>query len=156
VGGILSAGPERLEAAVRAGIPQVVSVGALDMVNFHGMDSVPEQFRGRKLHRHNENVTLMRTTPAECRLLGRAIGAKLDASKGPARILFPLRGISAIDREGQPFDDPAARAELRAGLLESHGSVPLVELDLHINDPAFGERCANELLALMRLAASRT
>ncbi len=154
VGGVLSAGPDRLTAAGRAGIPQVVSVGALDMVNFHGIDSVPERFRGRKLYRHNENVTLMRTTPGECRLLGRAIGSKLCAWNGPARILFPLRGLSAIDRAGQPFDDPAARAELLAGLRESHGAVPLVELDLHINDLAFAEACARELLALMQVAAS--
>jgi uncharacterized protein (UPF0261 family) len=152
VGGVLSAGPDRLTAAARAGVPQVVSVGALDMVNFHGIDSVPERFRGRKLYRHNEHVTLMRTTPAECRLLGRAIGAKLAAHDSPAQILFPLRGISAIDRAGQPFDDPAARAELLAGLRESHGAVPLVELDLHINDPAFAERCASELLACMHRA----
>jgi uncharacterized protein (UPF0261 family) len=157
VGGFLSAGPERLTAAGKAGIPQVVSVGALDMVNFHGMQSVPEQFRGRKLYRHNDNVTLMRTTPAECRALGREIGTKLAAVRGPAAILFPRRGISAIDREGQPFDDPAARLELLAGLRETHGAVPLHELDLHINDPAFAERCATELLALMRIpAVSRT
>ena len=150
VGGVLSAGPERLTAAARAGVPQVVSVGALDMVNFHGIESVPERFRGRKLYSHNANVTLMRTTPAECRELGRVIGAKLRASNGPAQILFPLRGISAIDRAGQPFDDPEARAQLLAGLRETHGSVPLVELDLHINDPAFAEACAHELLARMR------
>jgi uncharacterized protein (UPF0261 family) len=153
VGGVLSAGPERLTAAGRAGIPQVVSVGALDMVNFHGLQSVPERFRGRKLHVHNEHVTLMRTTPAECRELGRAIGAKLAAARGEGTILFPLRGVSALDREGQPFDDPAARAELLAGLRETHGAVPLVELDLHINDSAFAERCAIELLARMHRTA---
>ena len=153
VGGFLSAGPERLTAAGKAGIPQVVSVGALDMVNFHGMQSVPEKFRERKLYRHNENVTLMRTTPAECRELGRVIGRKLAAAKGEAILMFPRRGISAIDREGQPFYDPAARAELFQGLRESHGSVPLVELDLHINDPAFADASANELLVRMRRSA---
>src|SRR6185436_15089917 len=154
VGGFLSAGPERLTAAGRAGIPQVVSVGALDMVNFHGRESVPEKFRGRQLYRHNEHVTLMRTTPAECRELGRTIGRKLAAARGEAAILFPRRGVSALDREGQPFYDPAARAELFQGLSESHAAVPLVDLDLHINDPAFGEACANELLARMRRTAS--
>jgi uncharacterized protein (UPF0261 family) len=151
VGGFLTAGPDRLTAAGAAGIPQVVSVGALDMVNFHGMDSVPEHFRGRTLYRHNANVTLMRTTPAECRELGRAIGTKLAQARGDALILFPLHGVSAIDRAGQPFDDPAARAELLRGLHETRGRVPLVELDLHLNDAAFADRAADELLA--RIAA---
>ncbi len=151
VGGFLSAGPERLCAAGRAGLPQVVSVGALDMVNFHGPESVPERFRGRLFYRHNANVTLMRTTPSECRALGRTIGAKLAAARGPCALLFPLRGVSALDRAGQPFDDPAARRELLEGLRETRGSVPLLELDQHINDPAFAEACAHELLA--RLAS---
>lgn len=150
VGGFLSAGPERMTAAGRRGIPQVVSVGALDMVNFHGMESVPEHFRGRTLYRHNANVTLMRTTPEECLALGREIGRKVAQSRGPATILFPLRGVSAIDREGQPFDDPAARAELLRGLRETHAHVPLVELDLHVNDDAFADRAADELLSQLR------
>lgn len=150
VGGFLSAGPERLTAAARAGVPQVVSVGALDMVNFHGLDSVPAQFRERQLYKHNANVTLMRTTPDECLALGREIGRKLNASRGAVRILFPKRGVSALDREGQPFDDPAARAALLEGLRETHARVPLVELDLHINDAAFAEACANSLLELLR------
>jgi len=150
VGGFLSAGPDRLTAAGLHGIPQVVSVGALDMVNFHGIDSVPERFRGRTLYRHNANVTLMRTTSEECLELGREIGRKLAAARGPASILFPLRGVSAIDREGQPFDDPAARAEILRGLREMRGEVPLIELDLHVNDPAFADRAADELLAHLR------
>jgi uncharacterized protein (UPF0261 family) len=148
-GGYLSAGPERLTAAGRRGIPQVVSAGALDMVNFHGMDSVPERYRARKLYRHNANVTLMRTTADECLALGREIGRKLAQAKGPARILFPRRGVSAIDREGQPFDDPAAREALLCGLRETHGSVPLDELDLHVNDPAFADAAAQALLAML-------
>jgi len=154
VGGFLSAGPERLTAAGKAGIPQVVSVGALDMVNFHGLATVPEAFRGRRLHRHNENVTLMRTSAAECRELGRMIGAKLAGAKGEAAILFPRRGVSDLDREGMPFYDPTARTELFQGLSESHAAVPLLALDLHINDPAFAEACANELLARMRRSSS--
>jgi len=150
VGGVLTAGPERLTAAGARGIPQVVSVGALDMVNFHAFESVPERFRGRKLYRHNANVTLMRTTSEECLELGREIGRKLATARGPATILFPARGVSAIDREGQPFDDPAARAELLRGLRETHGSVPLIELDQHVNDAAFADRAADELLAHMR------
>lgn len=154
VGGFLTAGPDRLTAAGSRGVPQVVSVGALDMVNFHGIDSVPERFRGRTLYRHNANVTLMRTTPDECRALGREIGAKLAAARGPAAILFPARGVSAIDRVGQPFDDPAARAELLRGLRETKRDVPLVELDLHVNDEAFADCAADELLARMSARAN--
>jgi uncharacterized protein (UPF0261 family) len=150
VGGFLTAGPERLTAAGRAGIPQVVSVGALDMVNFHGLDSVPEKFRGRQLYKHNANVTLMRTTPEENLALGREIGRKLASARGAARILFPQRGVSAIDRDGQPFDDRAAREALLRGLRESQDRVPLVELDLHINDAAFAEAAANALIEMLR------
>jgi uncharacterized protein (UPF0261 family) len=153
VGGFLTAGPTRLTAAGRAGVPQVVSVGALDMVNFHGLDSVPERYRGRKLYRHNANVTLMRTTPEECLALGREIGRKLAAARGPAAILFPKRGVSAIDREGQPFDDPAAREALLAGLRETHGRVPLADLDLHVNDAAFADAAASRLIEMMRAPA---
>ena len=116
-------------------------------------DSVPERFRGRTLYRHNANVTLMRTTSDECLELGRTIGRKLAAARGPALILFPSRGVSAIDRAGQPFDDPAAREALRRGLEETRGAVPLVELDLHLNDEAFADRAADELLARMSTRA---
>lgn len=146
VGGVLSAGPTRLTAAAERGVPQVVSVGALDMVNFHAFDSVPAEFRARTLYRHNANVTLMRTTAPECRELGREIGRKVSASRGPAVVLFPLRGVSAIDRAGQPFDDPAARAALLAGLRETLQGVELVELDCHINDPEFAAEAVGRLL----------
>ena len=155
VGGVLSAGPERLSAAARAGIPQVVSVGALDMVNFLGFDTVPARFAGRKFHRHNANVTLMRTTAEENSALGRELATKVAQSKGPARILLPLRGVSAIDRAGQSFDDPAARAALYTAIRAHAGSVPVRELDLHINDAAFAEALAGELLALLRVTAQR-
>jgi uncharacterized protein (UPF0261 family) len=149
VGGVLSAGPDRLRAAGRRGVPQVISVGATDMVNFHGADSVPERFRARRLYRHNEHVTLMRTTPEECAAIGRDLGAKAAAARGPVRILLPGRGVSAIDRAGEPFDDPAARAALFAGVRSAAGAVPVEELDLHINDPAFAEALARALLALL-------
>jgi uncharacterized protein (UPF0261 family) len=154
VGGFLTAGPERLTAAARAGVPQVVSVGALDMVNFHGLDSVPAKFAGRTLYKHNANVTLMRTTPEECRELGREIGRKLFAASARAAIYFPRRGVSAIDREGQPFDSPAAREALLAGLEETRGATPLVALDAHINDPEFATAAAERLLALMAAKAA--
>ena len=149
VGGVLSAGPDRLAAAARAGVPQVVSVGALDMVNFHGLASVPERFRGRRLHAHNANVTLMRTTSEECAALGRELGAKVAAARGPAEILLPARGVSALDREGAAFDDPAARRALHDAVRVHAGAAPVRELDLHINDEAFALEAARTLLRLM-------
>ena len=149
VGGVLSAGPERLTAAGKRGIPQVVSAGALDMVNFHGIDTVPVAFRNRTLYRHNANVTLMRTTAGECAELGRILGRKVAAARGPTCFLFPTKGVSGIDRAGQPFDDPAARAALLAGLKETHGQVPLDVREEHINDASFAEAAARELLRMM-------
>ena len=149
VGGVLSAGADRLTAAGERGIPQVVSVGALDMVNFHGIDTVPERCRGRKLHRHHEHVTLMRTTADENAKLGAEIGRKLSAARGKVTVVLPRGGVSAIDREGQPFDDPAARRALFAAIRENSSGPRLVELDAHINDPAFAERAAQEMLALL-------
>jgi uncharacterized protein (UPF0261 family) len=149
VGGVLSAGATRLTAAGRRGIPQVVSVGATDMVNFHGVTTVPDHFRRRTLYAHNENVTLMRTTPDESSAIGAELAAKVAASTGPARILLPARGVSAIDRAGQPFDDPAARAALFAAVRAHAGPVPVEELDLHVNDPEFAEALARALLAML-------
>jgi uncharacterized protein (UPF0261 family) len=147
VGGVLSAGPERLEAAGRSGIPQVVSLGALDMVNFGARDTVPPQFRHRNLYVHNPSVTLMRTTPEECAELGRRIARKLTAARGPVSVFVPLRGVSMIDAEGQPFHDPAADAALfdalRAGLDGS--PVELVELDHNVNDEEFAIAMADRL-----------
>lgn len=147
-GGMLGAGPERLDGAVRAAIPQVVSVGALDMVNFGPRDTVPERFRGRRLHVHNPSVTLMRTTPAECAELGRILAEKLNGATAPVTLLLPLRGVSALDREGQPFFDPEADAALFDAIRAHVGpAVTLVELDLHINDPDFADAVAGRLLA---------
>jgi uncharacterized protein (UPF0261 family) len=154
VGGVLSAGPTRLTAAGEAGVPQVVSVGALDMVNFHAFDTVPAQFQGRKLHRHNANVTLMRTTVEENQALGREIGRKVAAARAPAVILLPLRGVSAIDKAGQPFEDVAARRALFASIKESCGRVPCHERDEHLNDASFAEAAARTLLELLQRKAS--
>jgi uncharacterized protein (UPF0261 family) len=146
VGGVLSAGPHRLEAAGRLGLPQVVSLGALDMVNFGPRDTVPERFAGRNLYVHNPTVTLMRTTPEECAELGRRVAAKLSAATGPVALYVPLRGISAISGEGGPFADPAADEALfsavRAGLAPH---VELHELDAQINDPSFAQAVAARL-----------
>jgi uncharacterized protein (UPF0261 family) len=149
VGGVLSAGPARLTAATRAGIPQVVSVGALDMVNFGPRSTVPEKFAQRKFHEHNANITLMRTTPAENASLGAEIGRKLAPAGDQAEILLPARGVSALDQQGQPFDDPLARRELFDSIKSHCGSVPCREVELHINDPEFARLAAETLLARM-------
>lgn len=151
VGGVLSAGPHRLSAAGRKGIPQVVSVGALDMVNFGGPDTVPEAFRDRVLYRHNPSVTLMRTSPDECREIGARIAGQLGAATGPTVLVLPLRGVSMIDAEGEPFHDPEADQALFSALrshLPSH--VQVVEVDAHINDPPFADALASEMLRLLR------
>ena len=153
VGGVLSAGPHRLEAAGRRGVPQVVSVGALDMVNFGPRETVPDQFATRQFHVHNPTVTLMRTTAAECETLGRILAQKVSQTKGPAEILFPASGVSAIDRAGQSFDDPQAREALLRGLTSVSSSVPVRRIDAHINDPAFAKTAAERLLALMQQRA---
>jgi uncharacterized protein (UPF0261 family) len=147
VGGVLSAGPERLEAAGRRGVPQVVSCGALDMVNFGPLETVPEKFRSRNLYVHNESVTLMRTTAEESAQLGEILAAKLNGSTGPVTLLLPLRGLSMLDREGQPFFDPAANAALFDALRSHAGpGVELVELDCHLNDPEFADALADRFL----------
>jgi uncharacterized protein (UPF0261 family) len=149
VGGILSAGPERLDAAGAAGIPQVVSLGALDMVNFGPRETVPERFAHRNLYAHAPTVTLMRTTPEECAELGRRIGRKLAAAKGPTVLFVPLAGLSAIGVEGQPFHDAFADEALRAGLRETLGSVETHEINTDINDPEFATAMANRLHELI-------
>ena len=150
VGGVLSAGPDRLTAAGEAGIPQVVSCGALDMVNFRAMHTVPEPFRDRNLYRHNPNVTLMRTTAGECREIGRRIAENLNKTTGPTVLMLPLKGVSMLDREGEPFHDPEADAALFDALRRHiRPPVELVELDLHINDTAFADAVFERLIALM-------
>jgi uncharacterized protein (UPF0261 family) len=156
VGGILSAGPDRLTAAARCGVPHVVSVGATDMVNFGPPDTVPEEFKNRKFYQHNPTVTLMRTTVDENAKLGEEIGRKVAASKGPAALMLPLNGVSAIDRSGQAFDDPAAREALYDGIRKNHGHVELVEMQHHINDTEFAEAAAQRLLQLMRQKGEAT
>ncbi len=152
VGGILSAGPDRLEAAIRRGIPQVVSVGALDMVNFGPRATVPERFSGRLFHQHNPSVTLMRTTPAENAEIGRRMGAILARSTAETVVLLPLLGVSALDAPGQPFHDPEADAALFGALrdaLEGAARVSVLDLDDHINDARFADFAAESLRPLI-------
>ena len=151
-GGVMSAGPRRLEAAGRKGIPQVVCPGAIDMVNFGPLDSVPEKYRVRRLYVHNTNVTLMRTTPEECAELGRMTAQKLNSALGDVVFLMPLRGVSAIDAEGMPFWWPeAARAYLDALKSALHPRIRLMEVDAHINDESFSRAAAAALLELLKM-----
>jgi uncharacterized protein (UPF0261 family) len=150
VGGVLSAGRDRLTAAGLRGVPQVISLGALDMVNFGPPETVPEKFRGRRFYQHNPTVTLMRTTPEENDRLGKEIAQKASAARGPTAVLVPLRGVSAIDKEGQPFWWPEADQALFQSLRAWMGpNVRLLEVDRHINDPEFADLTARTLLELM-------
>jgi uncharacterized protein (UPF0261 family)/ABC-type branched-subunit amino acid transport system ATPase component len=152
-GGVLSAGPTRLDVFARHALPYVGSCGALDMVNFGAWDTVPERFRGRMLYRHNPTVTLMRTTVEECRAIGLFLADKLNAMTGPVRFLIPEGGVSSIDKAGQPFHEPEADRALFAALEErfrAGADRRLVRLPLHINDEAF----ADALVAAWREIAS--
>ena len=147
VGGVLSAGPTRLEAAAKAGIPAIVTPGCLDMVNFHGPGTVPEKFKGRTFYQHNPQVTLMRTTPEECAELGKIIAQKVNTSKGPVTVLIPKKAISVISAAGQKFHDPAADKALFDAIKSNlRKDIEMIEMDCAINDAAFAEACANALL----------
>ncbi|RLS28713.1 MAG: UPF0261 family protein [Planctomycetota bacterium] len=148
VGGILGAGPKRLDAAATRGIPAVIAPGCLDMVNFGAPETVPEKFRDRRFYQHNAQVTLMRTTPEECQDLGKILAEKVNRSTGPATVLLPLKGISMISVAGQPFYDAAADDALFSSIRTFvKVGIPLVELDCAINDPRFAEACVGRLLA---------
>lgn len=151
VGGVLNAGPDRLTAAGKNGIPQVVSVGALDMVNFGPMDTVPAQFKDRNLYKHNPTVTLMRTTADELKSIGHEIASRLADAAGKTTLILPLKGVSMIDVEGQPFYDAEADKALFDTLrTELEGSnVEIVELDTDINDKEFAVAAAKKLISLL-------
>ncbi|MBI2156292.1 MAG: Tm-1-like ATP-binding domain-containing protein [Candidatus Rokubacteria bacterium] len=139
-GGHRSAGPGRLEAAGRRGLPQVIAPGALDMVNFGPPDTVPVAYAGRCLHRHNAGTTLMRTTPPENARLGEWMAEKLNRATGPTGVVVPTRGFSAYDVAGGPFFDPVADAAFVTGLKAAlRPGIPLRAVDAHLNDPAFAE-----------------
>jgi uncharacterized protein (UPF0261 family) len=146
---VLSAGPQRLDVFETSGIPYVGSVGALDMVNFWALDTVPSTFASRRLHSHNTQVTLMRTTPDENARLGAWIAAKLNRMAGPVRFLLPLGGVSALDAPGQPFWDPQADATLFDALrrdVRQTDSRRLVDVHAHINHPTFAAEAVRQLL----------
>jgi uncharacterized protein (UPF0261 family) len=147
VGGILSAGPTRLEAAARHGVPAIVTPGCLDMVNFGPPETVPTKFQGRNFYQHNPQVTLMRTTPEECWQLGKILAQKLSQSSGPVTVLIPWKAISVISAPGQKFHDPAADKTLFEGLKSSlRKDIEVIEMDCAINDPPFAEACVKALL----------
>lgn len=150
VGGVLAAGPERLEAAARHGVPAVVAPGCLDMVNFWAPPTVPPTFANRRFYPHNANVTLMRTTPDECRQLGAILAEKLNLSQGPVRVLLPLQGWSMIDSPGGPFWWPEANEAFRATIKQHlRADIPVLEFDVNVNDPLFARNAAENLLELI-------
>jgi uncharacterized protein (UPF0261 family) len=151
MGGVMSAGPDRLGAIARMGIPYVGSLGALDMVNFGAMDTVPEKYKGRKLHVHNSNVTLMRTTPEENAQMGRWIGEKLNQCTGKVRFLIPEGGVSAIDVPGGAFYDPEADKALFDSLeaaVKKDENRQVIRLPHNINDAAFASALAEQFKAI--------
>lgn len=152
-GGVLSAGPDRLDVIARRRLPYVGSAGALDMVNFWAMDTVPVKYRDRNLYAHNPQVTLMRTTAAECREIGAWIAHKLNACDAPVRFLIPEKGVSALDAPGKAFYDPQADAALFGALekdLQQTAARKLVRLPLHLNDAAFADALATNFRDIMR------
>ena len=151
VGGVLSAGEDRLGAIARAEIPYIGSCGALDMVNFGALDTVPDRYKDRNLYVHNPQVTLMRTTPEENTKIGRWIGEKLNLCHGPVRFLIPEGGVSAIDAPGQPFHDPEADAALFNALestIQKYEYRQVVRVPHHINDPEFASAVVSNLRAI--------
>jgi uncharacterized protein (UPF0261 family) len=151
VGGILPCGSHRFEAILKAKVPYVLSLGALDMVNFGPLATVPEPFRNRRLHVHNAQVTLMRTTPEENRLFARFIASKLNQAEAPFHVLIPEQGLSAIDAAGQSFHDPEADSalfdELESSIHLTSGR-KITRLPLHVNDPAFAQALVDAFLSL--------
>ena len=150
VGGILAAGPHRLEAAARNGIPAVIGPGCLDMVNFGPSTNIPSKFEGRLFYEHNPQVTLMRTTPDECTELGRILAEKVNLSTGPVSVLLPTEAISVISAEGQPFHDPSADQALFDSIQGNlRKGIDLREINASINDPACSKIAAETLLRMI-------
>lgn len=150
IGGVLSAGPDRMEAATKWFMPQVIAPGCLDMVNFWGIETVPEKFKDRKLYKWNENVTLMRTTPEENEMLGKILAEKVNQSIGPVAVFLPLKGISELDSLGNPFWWPKANEALFSSIKSNlRDDIPVYELNCNINDPEFAEAVSNQLLSFL-------
>lgn len=151
VGGVLGAGPNRLEAAGKTSVPAIVVPGCLDMVNFGERLSVPERFAGRTFYQHNAQVTLMRTSPAECEEIGQIIAMKLNEYLGPVTVLIPTKAISVISAPGGAFHDPVADKALFDAIKKSlRSDIPVIEMDVAINDETFAQACAETLLTSMQ------
>ena len=149
-GGVFNAGPERMLAAARAGIPTVLAPGCVDMCNFFGIETVPEQYRSRNLYQWNPNVTLMRTNAEENARMGAMIARAARESRGPVKVLLPLRGVSMLDSAGNRFWDPEADAACYNAIKAGVGpGVEVIEMDANINDPAFADKCAELLLGML-------
>jgi uncharacterized protein (UPF0261 family)/ABC-type branched-subunit amino acid transport system ATPase component len=150
-GGVFPATPDRFGAVIRTRIPYIGSVGAVDMVNFGAPETVPDRYRGRTFHQHNPQVTLMRTTPAECAQIGRWIAERLNLMEGPVRFFVPEAGVSALDAPGRAFHDPAARQALLRAIETTLRPAPnrqLVRLPNNVNDPAFAAAIVAEFRRL--------
>jgi uncharacterized protein (UPF0261 family) len=148
-GGVLSAGPTRLEAAAKTGTPAVIAPGCLDIINFWGPETIPEKYRDHRIYKHNEKQYLVRTTPEENVQLGKIIAGKLNMSTGPVEVFIPLGGISVISSPGGPYYWPEADAALFESLRTNlRKDIPYHELDLNINDPEFARAMAEGLLAM--------
>jgi uncharacterized protein (UPF0261 family) len=146
-GGVMSAGPERLLAAARHGVPAVVVPGCLDMVNFWAPDTVPAQYRGRRFYQHNPNVTLMRTNVEDNRELGRRLAERVNLSRGKVTVVLPLGGLSMIDSPGGAFWWPEADQALFDAIRGNvRREIEVIEMKENINDAAFADRCAAELI----------
>ncbi len=149
VGGVLTAGQDRMNAAMRMKVPAVVSVGCLDMVNFGEPSSVPEKFGSRLFYHHNPQVTLMRTTPEECAELGNILVGKTNAYRSQTAILIPTKAISVISAEGQSFHDPKAD-QMLFDAIKKGSKHPVIEMDVEINDLKFARACAEKLMEMMK------
>jgi uncharacterized protein (UPF0261 family) len=141
-GGVLPCTSDRFGAFIRTGLPYVVSTGALDMINFGPLDTVPAQFKDRTHYVHNPFVTLIRTNAEENKLMGKWIVDRINQMEGATRLLLPLRGVSALDAAGMPFCDPDADGALFDAIRENWNSASnrrLIEVDAHINDAVFAD-----------------
>ncbi|NCF65939.1 MAG: UPF0261 family protein [Chloroflexi bacterium] len=150
LGGVLSAGPERLDAAAKQGLPQVIAPGCVDMANFWAPDTIPDKYKDRKFYLWNPNISLMRTTPAENAQLGRILAEKANQSTGPVAFFLPQKGVSILDSPGGEFWWPEANEALFAAIKENvRDDIPVIELDNNINDEAFARAVTEQLLAFL-------
>jgi uncharacterized protein (UPF0261 family) len=150
-GGVFTAGPTRLEAAGKKGVPHLIVPGCLDMVNFGPVETVPEAYRDGKLVVWNPTVTLLRTNPEQNAELGRMMAGKANRAQGPVRFMIPLRGWSILDSPGNEFWWPEADAALISALKDNlRPGIPLTELDMNINDDAFADQAVDQLLEMIK------